>query len=126
MLVDTSIFPQGPEYLGRRRSIRITVPDSHIAVQYVRVGGMPLDCAPGGDRVYRTDEFDILRSISAAGPPPHQGQTGSTARYGATTVERDCFANAYGVMRASGDGWEVVNPQEKLSKTTPLATPTGW
>ena len=116
VLVDTSIFPQGPEYLGRRRSIRITVPDSHIAVQYVRVGGMPLDCAPGGDRVYRTDEFDIFRSISAAGPHRIKVKLGLRRGTERTTVERDCFANAYGVMRASGDGWEVVNPQEKLSK----------
>ena len=114
-LVDTDIVPQGPERLGRRRRIRITVPYSDIIVQYVRVGGTPLDCALEGDRVYQTEEFDTYRSISAIGPHRIRVKLGLRRGSELTPVERDCFANAYGVMRASVDGWEVVNPQGKLS-----------
>lgn len=112
--VYTSIVPPGPEWLGRYRSIRIVVPIDDIAVQDVRVGGMPLNFAPDGDRDYQTEEFDISTSISAA--RPHQIRVKLVLRRGSerTTVERDCLANSYGVMRATGDGWEVVDPAERL------------
>ena len=119
-LVYTSIVPQGPEWLGRHRSIRITVPDSDIALRYVRVGGTPLGCTPDGDRVYQTDEFDISRSISAAGPHQIKVKLGLQRGTEQTPVERDCFANAYGVMRASGDGWEIIDPEENLSANDTL------
>lgn len=114
-LVDTNIVPQGPESLGRRRSIQVTVPDSDVVVQYIRVGGTPLDYEPSGDRVYQTQEFDIFRSISATRPHRMKVKLGLRRGDERTTVERDCFANAYGVMRASADGWEVLNPQGKFS-----------
>ena len=110
-----SIIPPGPEWLGRYRSIRIAAQDSDIELQYVRIGGIPLSFTLDGDGAYRTEEFDISRSISAT--RPHRIRAKLSLRRGTerTTVERYCLANSNGVMRATSDGWEVVDPAERLS-----------
>ena len=115
-----SIIPPGPEWLGRYRSIRIAVPDSDVELQYVRVGGLPLSFTPDGDEAYRTEEFDISLSISAARPHQIRVRLGLLRGTERATVERDCLANSYGVMRATGDGWEVVDPAERLSANDAL------
>ena len=113
--VYTNMVPLGPERLERYRSIRIASLGSDVALQYVRVGGVPLGFTPDGDGAFRTKEFDISRSISAT--KPHQVRVKLGLRRGAerAVVERDCFANSDGVMRATGDGWKVVDPFGRLS-----------
>ena len=108
------IDPPQIEWLGNYRRVRITVP-ADIAVQYVRVGGKPLNFTADGDTAYRTEAFDISNHVSMT--PPHVLRVHLGLRRGAerTTVVRSCAVNARGVMRVRGDGWEVVNPLATIS-----------
>lgn len=107
--VVTEIHPLDERWLGVYRRIRISGLDRHSTLQYIRVGGMPMDFDLDGNNVYLSQEFDISRFISMTPPHSIKVRLGLQKANQRAVVERSCWANAKGVMRTSDDGWEVVD-----------------
>ena len=111
----TSIVPSRPQWLGRHQGICVTVPDSSVALQYVRVGGLAVDFAPGEQGTYFTEYFDVSRSVSTVGPQKIKIKMGLRRGTEQAAVDRDCLTNSKGVLRDGTAGWEVVDSTGKLS-----------
>ena len=113
------MHPLDQRWLGAYRRIRISGLDSHSTLQYIRVGGRPMDFDLDGNGVYLSQEFDISRFISMTPPHAIKVRLGLQRDNQRAVVERSCWVNAKGVMRTSDDGWEVVDylKQQKADMT---------
>ena len=108
-LVDAEIHPLDQRWLGVYRRIRISGLDSDTTLQYVRVGGRPVDFNWDGNGDCLSQEFDISSCISMTPPHTMKVRLGLQRVSERAVVERSCWANAKGVMRTSDDGWKVVD-----------------
>jgi len=118
--VRTRILPTNRIRLNRYEGscVQISGVGSDAELQYVRLGGRPLDFHLGADGNYRTEGFDITREVAAwnsLAPPVIRIRLGLRRGSERTSVERPNELYVSGVLRASEYGWQVVKREDKLS-----------
>lgn len=120
MAVTTEILPTSRIRLDRYEgsSVRISGLESNAELLYVRLGGRPLDFCLGENGDYFTEGFDITREVTSWNSlalPQIKFKLGLRRGREPATVERTNVPNVSGVLRASDDGWQVVNREDKLT-----------
>ena len=118
--VTTTVLPTDHIQLDRYEgsSVRVSGLGSGAELLYVRFGGRPLDFNPGEDGDYLTEEFDITGEAAAGNslaPPAIRVKLGLRLGTEQVAVERTQVLSVSGILRASDDGWQVVNRQDKLT-----------
>ena len=93
-LVVAEIHPLDQRWLGVYRRIRISGLDSHSTLQYMRVGGRPVDFDLDGNGVYLSQEFDISRFISMT--PPHAIKVGWSGLASREPIRRPLWSGVAG------------------------------
>jgi hypothetical protein len=113
--IHVEVHPLDQRWLGVYRGIRVSGLSTDTTMQYIRVAGRPVDFNLEGNGAYLSEAFDISSCISATPPYASKVKLGLRRSGEQAFIERTCWVNAVGVMRASDDGWMVVDPSEQLA-----------
>ena len=117
--VTTEIIPTDRIRLDQYESssIRVSGIGSGAELLYVRFSGRPLNLQLSENGDYFTEKFDITREIanwSSWALPEIKVKLGFRLGSEQTAIERTNILNVSGILRATSDGWQVVNRQDKL------------
>ena len=118
--VRTAILPSDRIRLDRYEGsiVRISGLESDAELLYVRLGGRPLDSYLRDNGDYLTEGFDLTREMAAWNSlalPQIKIKLGLRRGGEQASVERTNVLDVSGVLRASDDGWQVVNREDKLT-----------